>query len=169
MTDDPELQAMAALRDALEPLSSDETQRVLSWAADRFSVELGTPVDNDSTSSQSDTNEQKVSEERHFEDFAELYYEADPSTHQERVLVGGYWFQVLKGQNELTARAINQELKHVGRKVPNITRAFRRLEEKKDPALAMQVRKTGSSRQARKIYRLTKPGVSYVEQMLDEG
>ena len=163
MTDDPELAAMASLREALEPLSPDATKRVLNWAADRFSVELSTQVngEQDSAPSEHETVQK-------FDDFAELYHAVDPSAHQERVLVGGYWFQEVKGQDELTARAINQELKHLGRKVKNITRSFRRLESK-DPALAMQVRKTGDSRQARKIYRLTKPGVRYIEEKLGEG
>lgn len=160
---------MASLRDALDPLEPDATKRVLTWAADRFSVDLS-PADGDSapTDDADKGGDDQQSDVQQFEDFADLYYKADPNTHQERVLVGGYWFQVVKGENELTSRAINKELKNLGRKIPNITRSFRRLEDK-DPALAMQVRKTGTSQQARKIYRLTKPGVHYVQQMLSEG
>lgn len=167
MTDDPELQAMSTLREVLEPLSPDETKRVLSWAADRFSVTLSAQVEDGSNIPKAGVDENDESQKQRYDDFAELYYEADPDTHQERVLLGGYWFQEVLGQNELTARAINKELKHLGRKVPNITRSFRRLENK-DPALAMQVRKTGQSQQARKIYRLTKPGVHYIQEMLAE-
>lgn len=161
---------MASLRDALDPLEPDATKRVLTWAADRFAVDLS-PADSDSapTDDGNQGGEDQQPDPQQFDDFADLYYKADPSTHQERVLVGGYWFQVVQGANELTSRAINKELKNVGWKVPNITRAFRRLEQRKDPSLAMQVRKTGSSQQARKIYRLTKPGVQYVEQMLGKG
>lgn len=163
MGSDPELAAMQKVSEALAGLDEKAAARVIRWAADRHQVAAVPPSDKGEKSSQnSGAKEQK----KEFEDLADLFFQASPSTHQEKLLVAGYWFQSVKGQEDLTARQINDELKHLGHQVTNITRSFSRLMSKK-PALAMQVRKTGASQQAHKIYRLTKAGLNRVEEMLE--
>ena len=44
----------------------------------------------------------------------ELFDNTKPQTNGEKALVAGYWIQVVQGVEELTAHAINSELKHLG-------------------------------------------------------
>lgn len=161
MGNDPELAAMQEVSEALSDLDSEAAARVIRWAADRHDV----TVAGSSPQGTAAASKSEMGMEGEFEDFADLFFQASPSTDQEKVLAAGYWFQAVEGDDDLTARQINDELKHLGHQISNITRAFNRLIGK-NPALAMQVRKTGSSQQARKIYRLTKAGLRRVEEML---
>lgn len=162
MSNDPELAAMQEVSAALAELDEEAAARVIRWAADRFQVEGVSLAAREKDASDGSDSSASAAE---FEEFASLFFQASPSTQQEKLLVAGYWFQHIKGQDDLTAQQLNDELKHLGHQVSNVTRSFTRMMDKK-PALAMQVRKTGSSRQARKIYRLTKAGLNRVEEML---
>jgi hypothetical protein len=83
----------------------------------------------------------------------------------EKVLVTGFWFQEILGQTDLDAQQINGELKQLGHGILNITMAFGELMNRK-PQLAIQTRKSGSSKQARKRYRLTREGLNRVKAMV---
>jgi hypothetical protein len=82
-----------------------------------------------------------------------------------RVLVAGAWVQERGGQKDFDAAPINVELKNLGHPVANITSTFNRMMERR-PAWALQVRKSGSARQARKKYRVTSAGLKEVRRML---
>jgi Transcriptional regulator PadR-like family len=82
-----------------------------------------------------------------------------------RALVVGYWYQFVQGEAEFTGQTINSALKHLGYRAANITTAFDRLQAQR-PALVVQVRKSGTSKQARKKYKLTNEGKRAVEQMI---
>jgi len=56
-------------------------------------------------------------------------------------------------------------LKNLGHGIGNVTRACSALIAEK-PALLMQVKKAGSTKQARKQYRLTTAGIQRVREML---
>jgi DNA-binding PadR family transcriptional regulator len=66
---------------------------------------------------------------------------------------------------DVEAQRVNTELKQLGHGVSNITRAFDALKSQK-PALIMQTRKEGTSKQARKKYKVTTEGKKAVERML---
>jgi hypothetical protein len=100
-----------------------------------------------------------------FGDLASLYHAANPTTLGQKVLVAGFWFQEVLGQSDLDAQQINTELKQLGHGILNITMAFGELLNRK-PQLAIQTRKSGSSKQARKKYRLTREGLNRVRAML---
>lgn len=152
---------MEQVAEALAELDEASAARVIRWAADRYGI------DQPSGKGQADSGVDRATSDTdlEFSDLADLFFQASPSTQQEKILVAGFWFQAVKGDDDLTARQINDELKHLGHQVTNITRSFDRLMNKK-PALAMQVRKTGSAQQAHKIYRLTRAGLDRVEEML---
>ena len=148
---DPEISAMAKVAEALEDLDESTRSRVLKWASDRFDVVLAQPalqVQQPATASASEISE-----------------ETSPSTHPERVLVAGYWHQVIQGQSDLTSGALNKDLKDLGYAVSNISEKFDSLMGTK-PQLAIQLKKSGNSRQARKKYKITKAGIDKVNQML---
>lgn len=157
-----ELGAMQAIDEALQGVPEDARGRVLRWACDKFGVvgvsERGRP---DNGGGDSEDSAEVVSPN----DMAELMDACQPRTGLDRVLIGSYWYQVVKGEASLTGQQVNTSLKHLGHGVANITDAFGSLINRK-PALVMQVQKSGKSRQARKKYKLTNEGIKRVKEML---
>lgn len=164
---DPEIDAMSKVAEALAGLDDDAQTRVLKWAADRFNVAIGhkkSSVTEDENNSDSNDNEDSPSNQE-YETFAELYADAAPSSHAEKVLVAGYWHQVVQGQSYITSAALNKDLKDLGHVVVNISKKFDSLKGMK-PQLAIQLKKSGNSKQARKQYKITKAGIDKVKEML---
>jgi hypothetical protein len=159
VTDDAELKAMYEISNSLSNLEQDAIRRVLKWIADRFQVE-------DIEVGEGKEGKSKREEGKEdFADFATVYDSASPESSLERALVAGYWFQIIQDQGDFDSQTINSELRHMGHPVSNITRTFDRLMHKK-PRLAMQVWKSGKSKQARKRYKLTTEGIRHVQRML---
>jgi hypothetical protein len=79
--------------------------------------------------------------------------------------VVGYWFQVHQGMKDFDSQRVNAELKNMGHGVGNITDAFTTLIDGK-PQYVIQTRKSGTSRQARKLYRVTNEGSNRVRDLL---
>jgi hypothetical protein len=96
---------------------------------------------------------------------AELDNAARPETAWQKVLVGGYWFQVCERLEEFGAQVVNDHLKEIGAKIANITVAFNTLKAA-NPSLVIQVRKSGKAQQARKQYKLTAAGIRAVEELI---
>lgn len=166
---DPEITAMGALADALSPLEEDAQGRVLRWAAERYGVSLASgrraQVDI-SDDGDDDLTAEEISEEApDYEHFAELFDAAGPKTDVDRVLVAGYWLQALKGQPSFQAFDLNKELKNLGHPIANVTDALTSNKERK-PSRILQLRKAGSTRQARKTYKLTHEGLVFVQGMI---
>jgi|SRR5579884_113985 hypothetical protein len=161
-----ELQAMSQVENALSGLSEDERNRVLRWAAERFGLSAigAAPRGGATTGQQQGKSSSGATKE--YSDLAEFFAAARPSSDVEKALVVGYWFQYQVGNPELEAQMINTELKHLGHQIGNITRAFDNLMAR-DPQFIVQTKKTGSSKQARKKYKLTAAGKKEVEKMLD--
>jgi len=160
MDQDLEIQTMAQVNALISKLDPDAAKRVIHWVAAKFSAGQVIPRSN-ATNLPSDAGngEQAI-------DLATLFDQANPTTQGEKVLIVSYWFQELKGISGIDAAVVNTELKHLGHGIPNITRAYQSLIKMK-PALAMQVRKTGSSQQARKKYKITTEGIKRVKSMLN--
>ena len=159
-----ELKAMAQIEGALEKLGEDARSRVLRWAGDRFCI---MSMKHDS-GSKDRTTEQKRRDaaQGEYADLSEFYDAASsPSSDADRALVAAYWFQCHEEQTDVDSQKVNKELKHLGHGVGNITRAFNALIDQK-PALIMQTRKEGTTKQARKKYRVTAEGRKRVESML---
>jgi hypothetical protein len=88
-----------------------------------------------------------------------------PETMAERALLGAYVLARGRPERTVTSQAINAELKRNGLPVPNITRAIES-NLRARPALMVQKKKMGTTRQARKQYALTQEGVDVVESKL---
>jgi hypothetical protein len=159
MADDPELKAMTAIAGALSGLDEKAATRVLRWAWERFvgtsEAEVRAPRGDRTSAAGGDE----------YEDVASLYTAAAPRTDPERAMVVGYWFQAHQGMKDFDAQRVNAELKNMGHGVGNITEAFTRLIDRK-PQYVIQTRKSGTSRQARKLYRVTNEGIKRVQAML---
>ncbi|WP_439578587.1 hypothetical protein [Elioraea sp.] len=163
-----ELAAMVQVEHALNELSEDERQRVLAWAGSRFGIPgLTERASSPSGSAKSDGGRDENSSSgmpSESNSLAEFYDAVSPSSDGEKVLVAGYWLQYKEGIQELESQRINSELKHLGHGVGNVTRALDWNKEQK-PALIIQKRKDGTTKQARKKFSVTNEGKKYVERM----
>jgi hypothetical protein len=156
-----ELEAMKMVNGALSGLEPEAQARVLRWAGDKFKVKV---VTNKPGTVQGDFSA-STTEPQEFADLPSLFSAASPSTESECALVVGYWHQIVGNQPDFDAQQINSELKNLGRGVGNITRAFEACMGA-TPQLVIQTRKSGTSRQARKRYKLTNAGLMRVNEII---
>ena len=169
---DPEIEAMSKVADALGSVDETTQQRVIRWAAERFGVVISagrkqqrdeerSPRGNGGDGAEIDADGPPST----FTSIADLFVAASPKTGPEKVLVAAYWLQVLQQGSDITSFAVNQELKNLGHAVNSINKVFDVLMEQK-PQLAVQLKKGGTSKQARKRYKLTHAGIGKVESMI---
>ena len=160
---DPEISAMSKIAEALQNLEESARVRVLAWAVQKF--EPATASGGGGSASPDITDGSSPLDR--FNEFHELVDAADPQIGLERILVAGYWFQEVQKHDSLEAFELNRALKDLGHPAGNITRDLSRLMAR-SPKLVIQVRKEGTTKQARKKYRLTRAGVQQVENMIGE-
>lgn len=146
---DKELAAMTAIAAALEPLEPDERKRVLSWSASKF---VGSP-----TKGATPTNDTAADDT-----LADFFARVSPRTEKEKALAVAYWMQVREGAAEFVSQDVNMRLKDLGYPIKNITDALTQLQSE-NPKRVVQLRKSGSSRQARKTYKITDAGRRSIE------
>lgn len=155
-----ELEAMSKIAALLEPLDEAARSRVLGWAAAAFNVSgLSRPAA--LLPPQHPHNMQS----QRYATFAELFHAARPEAEKEKALVAAYWIQQSSGVDQFASQQINSELKHIGYGVTNITDALTQLISEK-PNLVIQLTKSGSTKQARKTYKITDAGLRRVAEML---
>ena len=157
--DDPELKAMSAVLEALADLDREAQDRILNWTRSRLDLRKPKEVENTDQESPKRDSPIKV------ESFAELFDQARPKLEKEKALLGAYWIQICQGQETFASSAVNNELKHLGHGLANVTDCLNRLIDQR-PSLILQIRKSGTSKQARKTYKVTQAGVSRVQRML---
>lgn len=162
---DPEVEAISKVNDALSGLENDVVQRVLRWALSKYSPP-GIDPEKTATFKLAHDAETVAELNRKYDDVATIFTSANPKTDNNKALVVGYWLQFVEGIKSLDSQRINQELKHLGHGVVNITRTLDRLIAKK-PSLVIQIKKAGKTKQARKKYKLTEAGRKAVEAMLN--
>jgi hypothetical protein len=160
-----ELNAMKVITEELSKLDSHGVARVLRWAADAFNTEAS--VAPASASTQSGSAAQLDDRKSKYESLADFYAAVAPDQVNDKALVIGYWMQTMQGSGDFDAQSVNKELKNLGHGVANITSAFDSLIARK-PQMVIQTKKSGTTRQARKLYRLTIEGQRAVERMLNE-
>ena len=164
--EDDELRAMTQVSAALGGLDEVAIARVLRYFADRNGTPLSSPIS--SPRVEDDRSEgaggQAREEAVEFKDFADFYNRAAPSTDAKKCLVAGYWIQVNGGNQDFMGFEANKILKNLGHGVSNVTAALSTSIQTK-PQLIIQTRKDGSSKQARKKYRVTGEGINSVRAM----
>jgi hypothetical protein len=164
-----ELNAMKAVADALSPLDEAGIRRVLRWANDAFSQKTSQGVDIARTEAPMNGAPTATAGEvkLKFDSLADLYAAASPEQDTDKALVVGYWVQVCEEEGDFDGYSINKRLKDLGYGVTNITNAFSGLINRR-PQLVIQTKKSGTSKQARKLYRLTTEGQRTVERMIQQ-
>ena len=166
-----EFAAMQSVFSALEPLKEDSRKRVLEHIAALLGnsavqdVRSSSLVGDEKNGVQPILSEGSASE-REFATLAHLHDSTNPVSEKDRVLVTAYWLQVCEGAENFPSFSVNKALKDLGHGVSNITGAFDALMRPK-PALVLQLKKAGKSRQARKTYRVTEAGIAAVKAMID--
>jgi hypothetical protein len=156
-----EIAVLSQVTNAMAELDDAAARRIISWLSDKYRVTA-------SSSSRHATEagaEATARAQDGLGDLAATVAAAQPRTERERALVAAYWFQRVNGDPDFDGQAINRELKNLGSGVSNITKALSYLIDQR-PQLVIQVRKAGTSQQARKKYRLTTAGFETVERML---
>ncbi len=164
---DAELEAMVAVNAALSPLDKTAAARVLRWASDRYGAPAAAPAHAPPHPGSHPTPGEppRATPHRATETLADFYAAAAPAGEAEKALVIAYWLQEVEGKRELDALEVNARLKHLGHRVANITRALNDLITAR-PQLVIQTRKSGTTRQARKAYRVTAEGLRRVRDMV---
>jgi hypothetical protein len=165
-----EMEAISASLQLFEKLSPEGQQRAFSYLGNVLGLSKMIPSapaakDGGNSLAKSVEPQKQQADNIHHGSLAELYHAAHPETGADKVLVGGYWCQVCEGKEEFSAQVVNDQLKEIGAKVANVTVAFNTLKAA-DPSLVLQVRKSGKTQQARKLYKLTVAGIQAVERML---
>jgi hypothetical protein len=161
MSTEDELNALQQIAAALKPLDEQARVRVLQWAFGHF----GGGSSGNAASAFPTGGRDSTSGGQRFETFAELFEAAQPSTDWEKALVASYWAQVCQSQPSFASQALNDSLKNLGHGVSNITDALTTLKEDR-PALILQLKKSGTSQQARKTYKLTQEGIRRVQSLI---
>jgi hypothetical protein len=98
-------------------------------------------------------------------EFSSLVEKWTPESNYEWALLAAYYVTKYGDGPDVTGQAMNSILKHHGKGIANITSAVDTLLAM-DPALMLQTKKTGTSAQARKTYRVTTVGLKFVEDKL---
>lgn len=168
--DDKQVVAIKSIVEALSGLEEEERHIVLDYINRRYGT--ASPARHtEGTRSGAGTGGSAAEDgdaSSQFDSFPELYHAAQPQTDAEKALVGGYWLQVCEGRDSFDSFSVNQSLKDMGYPVGNITRAFDAL-MKQNPRLVQQMKKSGSTRQARKLFKVTQAGIKRVEEMIQNG
>lgn len=171
-----DVEAMGKVDRALAGLQSEDRRRVLRWAVDKFGRDDEALVSAlDQRGSQATASARGggdganglPSDSPAFDSISDLVEAVNPSSAAEYVLTGTYWFQNVEGAQDVAAQEVNSELKNLGRSPSNITDVFTDLINRK-PALVRQVAKSGTSKQARKKYKLTTEGARFIENRITE-
>lgn len=160
-----ELEAMKTIAGELAKLDEAGVKRVLRWAADAFGAKGTVGATGSSGRTENDLSSVVMDIKGKYATLADFYHAANPTQENDKALVVGYWAQVLQGEGDFDAQSINKELKDLGHGVANITSAFDSLMARK-PQLVIQTKKSGTTKQARKKYKLTLEGQRSVERMI---
>lgn len=160
---DRETKAIGEIAGIVEELEEDQRGRVIRYILERFNL-AGASRDTKVLAAGLQA-ESQINTAAEFEDFASLVDAAHPETDVMRALVAGYWLQVCKGGPNFDAQSANTELKHLGHPSANITMALGALINQ-TPALVLQLRKSGNTKQARKSYKVTESGIRKVKAMI---
>ncbi|MCC8962399.1 hypothetical protein H8A95_08690 [Bradyrhizobium sp. Pear76] len=165
-----EIKSTLAVYNALKPLDSDAQERVVKHVSGILGISVllksADPEPDTAATGEEHPAAAQAGGTPTFGTFAELFHAADPQTASDMALVAGYWLQVCKNAPSFDGQSANKELNHLGHRVANITTAIGALNSQR-PALAIQLAKSGSSRQARKTYKITTSGEAAVRAMIN--
>jgi hypothetical protein len=153
---------MGAIAHALADLSDEQRRNVLLYINARYGGQaaLRLSATGTVTAAEPDSGQHKS--------LGDFFDAVNPQTEADRVLAVSYWLQVVEGAADFESFPVNKNLKNLGHAVSNITRALDTLMDQ-TPRLVLQTSKTGSSKQARKKYKVTREGIKRIQSMIAQG
>ncbi len=153
---------MATLASALHPLPEEARARVLSWARSRYGGTTGAAIPWAARVDEAGRHRLALDS---FPALGELMGACSPDSDDRRALLAAAYISHRSEGGTFTGAQVNGALKHLGHRVDNITRALDALIAKR-PAMVVQLRKSGTSRQARKLYKVTDAGLQEVQRLI---
>lgn len=159
-----ELGAMQTIADALNPLDDGSRKRVFHWAHDFFNIDEGRVEA--APSSSMTLEDPMLNSGSRFETFGELYSAVDPLTQEDKALTAAYWLQVVLDNESWQSADVQKELRELGYPLTNVADSLSSAVGKR-PQRVIQLKKSGSSRQARKTFKLSDAGKRYIEERLN--
>jgi hypothetical protein len=175
MIEDQEIVALNTAYTALKDLAPDAIQRNINWLATRLGVSAiakaptggRSPTPTETVATNNPDGQTASGEFEKFATSADFLSQINEPTDKERVLAIAAYIQKKEPDKELTGFSINKELKHIGHGVANITSAIQTWVDQR-PQLMIQIRKTGTTKQAKKVYKVTEEGMKSVRKRLSQ-
>lgn len=170
MNNDPKMDVLFTCYDALKSLQTADRKWVISQLASRLEITNTVGV---SIKPPALDEEKRVATEKPNdtaaeadEGFAEAFVRVNPQTEDKKVLFAAWLLFGRNGVKDFKGSQITKKLELSGHGINSVSVCLGRLKVLR-PAHVVQVGSTGKSRQSRKIYRLTAPGVKAAQQMLE--
>jgi hypothetical protein len=160
---DPELKALGEVTKALVDLTEEQRRNVLLYVNARYGGQVA-PIRRQTNPAESEIAPGASTQ---FASIGDLFDAVNPQTEAERVLAVAYWLQSVEGSADFESYPVNKHLKHLGHPVSNITRALDSMISQ-TPRLILQTSKSGSAKQARKRYKMTREGIKRVQSLIDQ-
>lgn len=172
---DNEIQAIGIILNALKPLEQESAQRAMKYVCDRLGIVVATgqnakaiPVGAPDGSSMADSTFPAKGNSGPFDQFetlADAFSAAGPpKSGADKALLVAAFVQTKSSPNGFVTRQISDELKHLGHPLSNIADTLTKILEKR-PQPMTQIRKSGSSKQAQKTFKVTTEGMKTVAEM----
>lgn len=169
-----DLKALETVLKTLSPLADEDRARVIRWTIEKLGLDdsVGRQL-SASRKAAIKADPVEMAFKKHasgFQSIGEFVGAASPQTDADRVLCAALYLQDLSGDEPgrvLTGKQINDELKHLGHGVKNITDCINTLKMRK-PQHMIQTKKAGKARQAWKEYKVTQAGHDYVFRLISE-
>lgn len=162
-----ELDVVRRVRDLLLRLPADARSRAFDYVIRLLKENSGLAE----TSDRSSANQIPLSEQHDRNEFSGTFDKfierIDPQSDSDTALATAYWIQVKENAENFSASEVNRRLIHLGRRIGNITNALGSF-QKNSPYYVIQVKKKGSTKQARKIYKVTAAGISAIDNMIKQ-
>lgn len=164
--DDKQIIAITKVVEALKGLEESDLRVVLGFIGMRYGGVVHGPATSMDESVGGSGMDRAIATPGSFATFPDLYHAASPETESDKALVAGYWVQICQHKDGFDSFTANSALKDMGYTVSNITRALDSLMAS-DPKYVQQIKKSGQSRQARKVFKVTQAGIKRVAEMLN--
>lgn len=162
-SEDKEVLAMQRLNLIMADLDDDQRGRVLAWGAARYGLKSSTAL----TPAQDYENTTIEDMQKKDATFVDFFDRVSPDNQKEMVLAAAYWLQFCEENESFASQAANEMLKNLGHGISNIAMVLGRMNDEK-PSLIRQVQKSGTTKQARKLYRVTEAGRKRVQTLMNK-
>jgi hypothetical protein len=165
MTEIDEIDAIKQMSELMEQLDEDSRARSLNWLISKYGSARLRTAQSPSGPHLNGVDGVHSDSPASYSSFAELFDAAQPNGERDKALVAAYWEQICMNAESFPSQTLNDQLKDLGHGVSNITDALTRLKSDR-PSLILQLKKSGTSKQSRKTYKLTQEGIRRVNAMI---